>query len=83
MIKYLKNLFKPQEVPPPKCEWEEVKFNSPSQLPPVGCWLMLDTPNMGVIRAKRTGYIENKNREMEYMSESGIFFYGRFAWTYP
>lgn len=57
-------------------------FNPPEMLAPVGCKLALVGVD-GVFFAIRTGHIESKDREMEYILESGDYIYGRYWWTYP
>ncbi len=60
-----------------------MKFNSPDHLPPVGCWLLIKLNADEVIKAMRTTYIETRQHEMTYVSESGDKHVGRFEWTYP
>ena len=57
-------------------------FNPPEMLAPVGCKLALAGVDE-VFFAVRTGHIESKDREMEYIIEDGSFIYGRYWWTYP
>lgn len=60
----------------------DVKLNSPDHLPPVGCPLLIQTDS-GLLKAARTGYIEDKTRLMEYRLEDGSTIEGRYQWTYP
>lgn len=63
------------------------EFNSPDRLPPVDCPLVLWIPPGLLVRAERTGFIESKDRHMEYrvMGWEGepVLITGRYAWTYP
>lgn len=59
-----------------------IKLNDPNRLPPVRCPLLILVDGE-LIKAERTSFLENKNREMTYRTEDGETIVGRFAWTYP
>jgi len=60
----------------------KLHLNHPSLLPPVNCPLAI---NVGgeIVKARRTGFIENKERDMTYETQDGQLLVGRFQWTYP
>lgn len=60
----------------------EIHLNPPDRLAPVGCPLMVEVEGK-LVRAIRTGYIESRDRLMEYLTCSGEKILGRFRWTYP
>lgn len=60
----------------------EIHWNSSDHLPPVDCPLLLLFDNRPV-RAIRTGFVANKNNQLEYMKEDGRIIVGRYQWTYP
>ena len=64
-------------------ELEHTAWNQPERLPPVGCPLLIKMPYDRVEKATRTGHLENRSQEMEYLLESGETVRGRFLWTYP
>ncbi|MCY1285269.1 hypothetical protein D9M68_814680 [compost metagenome] len=57
-------------------------LNDPSHLPPVGCPLLIEVDGE-LVRAQRTGFIEHKDRQMEYEKADGSTLVGRYRWTYP
>lgn len=63
------------------------EFNSPDRLPPVDCPLVILIGPGIMARAERTGFIESKERHMEYRLEGWarvpVLITGRFPWTYP
>jgi len=36
-----------------------------------------------LLRAERTGFVEQRDRQMEYQLQSGEKIVGRYRWTYP
>ena len=73
-------------------------WNSESSLPPVDCPLVIwvDPPPRanpvmpwsvvrvgGAVPAVRTGFLDDKTRDMEYRLADGSTITGRFRWTYP
>lgn len=58
------------------------KMNSPGVLPPVDCPLLIFKDDR-LMKAKRTSFIEKKNRDMEYELDDGSLIVGRYPWTYP
>lgn len=58
------------------------KLNAPEILPPVDCPLVV-LFNGRLIRAERTGFIQDKSRDMEYRLENGAIVKGKLPWTYP
>ena len=59
-----------------------VHLNTAGDLPPVDCPLLISV-NGELIKARRTGFIEGKDRVMEYELPDGSKISGRFDWTYP
>lgn len=59
-----------------------MNLNHPNRLPPVGCPLLIQVDGE-LIRAERTSFLENRNREMTYRTPDGEEIVGRFEWTYP
>lgn len=57
-------------------------LNQPDHLPPVGCELLIEVDGT-LVRAHRTGFISDRNRDMHYKLEDGEILVGRFRWTYP
>lgn len=66
-------------------------LNPSSHLPPVGCPLLIEADGR-LLLAERTGYIEQRDRAMEYrlldridgsLIPTGGTFVGRCRWTYP
>ena len=60
----------------------EVHLNAADKLPPVDCPLLIELDG-DLVRAERTGIIENKSADMEYRLVTGETIRGRFRWTYP
>lgn len=60
----------------------DIKLNPAEQLPPVRCPLLIEVDGE-LVRASRTGYIESKDRAMEYKTADGVVIHGRYRWTYP
>lgn len=58
-------------------------FNSPSSLPPVGCPLLIRLPCGAALHVERTGYLQDRNGQMEYRLQDGRLIVGRYEWTYP
>ncbi len=59
-----------------------VHLNTAGDLPPVDCPLLISV-NGELFRARRTGFIEGRDRQMEYETPDGEKLLGRFEWTYP
>lgn len=59
-----------------------IQWNPPERLAPVGCWLVILIVGKPQY-ARRTSYIESRNREMEYELDNGLKLTGRFMWTTP
>ena len=59
-----------------------VHLNPAGDLPPVDCPLLIKV-NGELVEARRTGFIEGKDRQMEYETPTGEIILGRFEWTYP
>lgn len=57
-------------------------LNPAAQLPPVDCPLVIGVGDT-LLRVSRTGYIQDRSRLMEYVTEDGNPILGRFDWTYP
>jgi len=63
---------------------ETAWLNSNSLLPPVGCPLMVEIPELeALVEARRTGFIGKKSDDMEYELFTGRKIHGRLRWTYP
>lgn len=60
-----------------------VHLNPAGDLPPVNCPLLIELEPGVLVHAERTGFISDRNRDMEYLLASGKVIHGRFAWTYP
>lgn len=60
----------------------DMHWNSESLLPPVDCPLLIQVAGVAH-KATRTGYIESKSANIEYVFDNGIKVIGRFRWTYP
>lgn len=58
-------------------------LNRAEHLPPVDCPLLIEVEPGRLVRAVRTSFIANKDRQMEYRLPDGTTITGRFAWTYP
>lgn len=58
------------------------QLNRADHLPPVRCPLVIGVGDM-LLKVERTGFIADKNRAMEYVTEDGQKILGRFEWTYP
>jgi len=59
-----------------------VHLNPASELPPVNCPLIIEVDGE-LVRAERTGFVEQRDRQMEYQLQSGEKIVGRYRWTYP
>lgn len=57
-------------------------LNDPSALPPVGCPLLIEVGG-ALVKAHRTGFIAERDRQMEYQLTDGTTIIGRYRWTYP
>ncbi len=69
----------------------DLHLNPSSHLPPVECPLLVEADD-GLLLVERTGYIEQRDRAMEYrlleridghLVPTGKTFVGRCRWTYP
>lgn len=63
-----------------------IHFEDPSNLPPVGCPLLVILPTAAgdeIVRAEREGHIRNRDGQMTYKLEDGRIVHGRLHWTYP
>ena len=59
-------------------------YNHPSVLPPTHTPILILIPSaLEPIRVERTSHIISRDRELEYVTESGVNITGRFMWTYP
>lgn len=58
-------------------------WNSADALPPVDCPLVVMVDAHHFLRATRTGFLDDKTRDMEYRLADGSTLTGRFRWTYP
>lgn len=58
-------------------------LNPPERLPPVCCPLVIELPCGRLVRAERTGHVEQRGREMEYRLDDGRLIVGHFKWSYP
>ena len=61
---------------------EPAHLNDPSTLPPVGCPLLIEVGG-ALVKARRTGFIAERGRQMEYQLADGTTITGRYRWTYP
>ena len=62
---------------------EELQFNDPGRLPPVGCKLVIKVGDAEIL-ATRTGYIASRDDLMEYkLDDTDEVILGRFWWRYP
>lgn len=61
----------------------EVHLNPPGDLPPVNCPLLIELEPGVLVPAERTGFISDRNRDMEYRVAAGGLVHGRFRWSYP
>lgn len=59
-----------------------VHLNPAGDLPPVHCPLIIEVDGE-LIRAERTGFVEQRDRQMEYELADGSRVLGRYRWTYP
>lgn len=66
----------------PHIDHPNLHLNPPEQLAPVGCWLLLECSGE-LFHARRTSYVEKKNRELEYELPDGRIITGRYWWTGP
>lgn len=60
-----------------------IHLNPAGDLPPVGCPLLIEVEPGVLVHAERTGFISDRNRDMEYLLASGKVIQGRHRWTYP
>lgn len=58
-------------------------FNPPGRLPPVGCRLLIQHPEFGVIEVERPKFVTSLTDELVYDTTGGTRITGRFPWTYP
>lgn len=65
------------------CRCQELQLNPASHLPPVACPLLIEVSEGRLVRAERTGFVERKDRLLDYRLETGEMLTGRFRWTYP
>lgn len=80
------NMGKPAEdtcaaSPAPKPD--DLDWNHPSRLAPVGCDLLIKLPNGSVITAFRTSHLAHKEGQIEYRLPDNSLITGKFPWTYP
>ena len=61
---------------------EPAHLNRPDHLPPVGCPLLIEVGG-ALVKAHRTGFIADRDRQMEYQLADGTTITGRYRWTYP
>lgn len=61
----------------------EIHLNPVDHLPPVETPLLIELAPGRLMAATRTGFIEKRDREMEYLLANGTTIVGRFPWTYP
>lgn len=59
-----------------------VHLNPADHLAPVNCPLVIEVDGE-LVRAERTGFVEQRDRQMEYQLLSGERIVGRYRWTYP
>lgn len=64
-------------------ERDTIHLNPPGNLPPVDCPLLIKLDDGQLVEAQRTGFIENRSRQMDYLLADGTPITGRFPWTYP
>lgn len=64
------------------CSCQRIHLNAAEHLPPVNCPLLIDV-NGELTRAERTGFVEQRDRQMEYQLVDGSRILGRYRWTYP
>ena len=64
------------------CVCQQVQLNPEGHLPPVACPLLIEVDGE-LVRAERTGFVEQKDRQLEYRLDSGRTVIGRYRWTYP
>lgn len=57
-------------------------LNPASQLPPVGCPLIIEVHGR-LLRAERTSFVQSRDHELAYRLADGTEITGRFCWTYP
>ena len=58
-------------------------LNPAELLPPVDCPLLIEVEPGRLVQAARTGFVESRDREMEYRLADGSMIVGRYRWTYP
>ncbi len=71
----------PRLAPPPPADHPALHWNRPEQLAPVDCWLLVQLPDGRVTHARRTRYIERKNRDQDYQLRDGSSHVGKLPWT--
>ena len=59
----------------------EVRWNSHTLLPPVGCWLWIRLPDSAPVRVKRKSWMTSADGTPEYTTEDGSVIAGKFNWT--
>lgn len=64
------------------CSCQAVHLNPTDHLAPVGCPLLIEVGDE-LLRAERTGFVEQRDRQMEYQLVDGSRILGRYRWTYP
>lgn len=64
------------------CQCQAVHLNPADHLPPVACPIVIEVDGE-LLRAERTGFIEQRDSSMEYGLQSGEKILGRYKWTYP
>lgn len=59
-------------------------FNHPSILPPTHTPLLILIPcSLEPVRVERTSHVVSRDRDLEYVTETGIKIIGKYMWTYP
>jgi len=64
------------------CQCQAVHLNPADHLPPVACPIVIEVDGK-LLRAERTGFIEQRDRSMEYELGDGSKILGRHPWTFP
>ena len=64
------------------CPCQKIHLNPADHLPPVRCPVVIQVDG-DLLRAERTGFIEQRDRSMEYELQDGSRILGRYRWTFP
>lgn len=64
------------------CQCQAVHLNPADHLPPVNCPIVIEVDGK-LLRAERTGFIEQRDSSMEYELADGSKVLGRHPWTFP